>query len=120
MPLATKFDLAGGVGIPFLVVPRELNLSEQQRRIVNAEVYAIAVALLGITGAWPSLVAVKNPSQNRQLICDVDEQARSHSCEGRRWPATWQIDRCNRRQPIDGLVKTSVYLVLKNSLSAAS
>jgi hypothetical protein len=61
MTPTAELDLAGQIGIALLVVPGVLNLPEQQRRIVNAEIYAVPIALLGITGPRSRLISIKYP-----------------------------------------------------------
>src|SRR3954452_17628208 len=90
MPTA-EFDLAGEVGITLLVVPSILNLPEQQRRIVNAEIHAVAIALLGITSPWSRLVSIEYATQDGQLVCDIDQQASAHSSQRRRWAPAREI-----------------------------
>src|SRR5205814_8725031 len=46
MTPGAKFDLPGRVFIALFVIPSVLDLSEQQGRIVDAEVHAVAVTLL--------------------------------------------------------------------------
>jgi hypothetical protein len=50
-PPAAEFNLAGQVWVALLVVPRVLDLAEQQRRIVDAEIHTVAIALLRVAGS---------------------------------------------------------------------
>src|SRR5437879_12803036 len=91
MTPTAELDLAGQIGIALLVVPGVLNLPEQQRRIVNAEIYAVSIAFLGITGPRSRLISIKNATQDGQLIREIDEQPGAHSSQRRRWSPTREI-----------------------------
>ncbi|MGY4568091.1 hypothetical protein ACVWY5_001161 [Bradyrhizobium sp. USDA 3256] len=108
--------MASRIRIALFVVPRILDLTEQEGRIVDAKVEAIAVALLRITGAGSGLVAIEDAAKNRQLVGEVDEKTGSHRMAAPLGRSSEVI----AGQHIEPFVNTPVYLVLKNSLSAAS
>lgn len=84
---ASEFDLAGQVRIALLVVPGVLHLSEQERRIVDAEIHAVAVALLRIARTGSGLVAIEDAAKQGKLI-GQDQQPGSHGGQGRRSSTT--------------------------------
>src|SRR3954451_7199993 len=59
-----KLDLTGEIGIAFLVIPGVLNLPEHQGRVVDPEIHAVPIALLGITWARSRLISVKDATQD--------------------------------------------------------
>ncbi|KGT75286.1 hypothetical protein MA20_32750 [Bradyrhizobium japonicum] len=97
MAPAAKLDLAGRVRIALRVIPGILDLAEQEGRIVDAEVDAIAVTLLRIPGAGPSLIAIEDAAKNGQLLSDIHQKPGSHGSQGRRRTAAGQIKRGDRR-----------------------
>ena len=61
------------VGIALLVVPGVLDLTQQQGRIVDAEIHAVAVARPADHPVQGRLVAVEDPAENGELFGHVDQ-----------------------------------------------
>jgi len=59
-----QLELSGKVGIALLVVPGVLQLTQQQRRIVDPEIHSIPVAQLRIIRSRARLVTVEDAAQN--------------------------------------------------------
>ena len=84
MPPAPELDLADQIRIALLVVPGILDLPEQEGRIVDAEVDAVAVALLRIARTGTGLVAIEDSAKQGKLVGHVDEQSGAHRGQRRR------------------------------------
>src|SRR5450631_2630850 len=120
MPPRPYFERAREIGVALLVVPGVLELAEYERWIVNPKIDAVAVALLRIvrprSAASPSNTA---PSAVRLSVRFTRRRA-PKAASGGEGPPLGRSTEVIAGQPIEAFVKTSVYLVLKNSLSAAS
>src|SRR6188768_3029147 len=64
MPPSSQLDLSSEVGITLFVVPGVLQLSQQERRIVDPKVHAVAIAQLRIVLSGPRLIPVKDAPQD--------------------------------------------------------
>ena len=62
-------------GIGLAVIVAVLQLGEQERRVLEAEVHAVSVAFLRVSGARPCGVAVIKRDENRDLVVRLYLQA---------------------------------------------
>ena len=65
---APELHAAGKAGITLAAVEGEIHLRHGQRRIVDSEVRAVGVALLRVSIARPSGIAVEDRGEKRELI----------------------------------------------------
>jgi hypothetical protein len=100
---ATDLQGSAAVVIGRDVLPAELHLSKHQRRIVDAEVQAVAVALLRIADAGACGIAVENRRENRDVVAELSAQARADRRERRRGTAGRQVDRGDGRPTQRGI-----------------
>jgi hypothetical protein len=101
-------------------VPGILQLPKKQRRVGDAKVKPVAIALLGIISAVPRLVAVEDAGERGPAFVKVDKNARAHGRERRRRAAAQEVERSDGGPPHRGVGQDIGVLVLKNSESAAS
>ena len=114
------FNLTGRIRISLLVVPGVLDLPKQQGRIIDAEIDAETVALCGSPGPGPAWLASKIPPKMDSRSVMLTSSLAPIAAKGGDGPPLGKSRDVMAGQPKDALVNTSVYLVLKNSLSAAS
>ena len=67
-------------------------MPKKQRRVGDAKVKPVAIALLGIISAVPRLVAVEDAGERGPAFVKVDKNARAHGRERRRRAAAQEVE----------------------------
>jgi hypothetical protein len=76
MPPPTQFELSVEPRVALFAVPLKLRFVKKQRRVIDPEIHAVAIAKLGILGTRPGGIAVEHRANQCQVIGYLGEGVR--------------------------------------------